>query len=196
MVDPSGHADDVAPNGFMTTRWKPCAKRIGSRSTPTRASRVAAPRARRTPPRNFLTEISHSQFLPRADPAWGRFRVNLAHAQAGARQEALDAITAAAAFRPSLELRNEAIAALCLGDAKPRRTWPLPLPATTSVALDPALESYFAEAAPGELVRRACADDRELGRLVVPGLSVVGIPVVSPDGRHLAARYADSQVRV
>lgn len=133
----------------------------------------------------------------------GLWRANLAHAQAarrttqaGARREALAAIADAARFRPSLELRNEAIATLCLDDAEVRRSWPLEVADSTAMAFDPALENYVVEGQPGELVRRACADDRELGRLTVPGVRVLGIPVFSPDGRHLAARYEDKTVRV
>ena len=131
------------------------------------------------------------------------WRANLAHGQAArrttaasARREALGAIADAARFRPSLALRDEAIAALCLDDVQLLRSWPLELEWTAVIAFDPALESYVAEISPGRLVRRACANDRELGRLEVSGTKVLGIPVFSPDGRYLAARYADNTVRV
>ena len=45
---------------------------------------------------------------------------------AGHRQEGLDLIAKAVAIRPSLELRNEAIATLATMDVRPGRTWNLP----------------------------------------------------------------------
>ena len=132
------------------------------------------------------------------------WRANLAHAQAarrttqaGARREALAAIADAARFRPSLALRNEAIAALCLDDAEIIRSW---LPGLKkevgAIAFAPTLDTYVAEIAPGRLVRRACADDRVLGQMEIPGTKVAGVPVFSPEGRWLAARYADDAVRI
>lgn len=133
----------------------------------------------------------------------GLWQANLAHAQAArrtplasARREALSAIADAARFRPSVALRNEAIAALCLEAVEVRRSWPLELEWTAAVVFDPTLESYLVETPPGRLVRRSCMDDHELGTLEVPRTKVAGVPVFSPDGRYLAARYADDVVRV
>jgi WD40 repeat protein len=61
---------------------------------------------------------------------------------------------------------------------------------------EPSLQSYLAETAPGMLVRRSCHDQHEIARLAVPGTKVAGVPVFSPDGRYLAARYVDKVVRV
>lgn len=158
----------------------------------------------------------HRALQAEADAQEGLWRADLAHAQAarrttqaGAREEALTAIGDAARFRPSLELRNEAIAALCLDDARVSRSWvpgghdsgaqrtlPQGFAATAALVFAPSLETYLVETAPGQLVQRSSADDHELGRLSAPAGAVVGVPVFSPDGQFLAVRYADSTVRV
>ncbi len=133
----------------------------------------------------------------------GLWQANLAHAQAarrttaaGTRQEALAALAAASGYRPTLALRNEAIAALCLDDAGILRSWPLDVGWKAPFVFDPTLATYLAEIAPGLLVRRSPADDREIGRFEIPHMNVIGLPVFSPDMRCLAVRYSDDVVRV
>ncbi len=134
------------------------------------------------------------------DQLW---RANLAHAEsarrnnrAGARTEALRAIADAARFRPSMEVRNEAIAALALQDAVVERSWDVPVGLQSEVAFEPSQKSYIAELKPGLLVRYNSSDSREIARFEVAGQKVAGVPVFSPDGRYLAVRYADKVVRV
>ena len=131
------------------------------------------------------------------------WRANLAHAEsarrnsrAGARAEALRAIADAAQFHPSIQVRNEAIAALALQDAVVERSWNVPAGLQSEVAFEPSQRSYIAELKPGLLVRYDAADSREIGRFEIAGQKVAGVPVFSPDGRYLAVRYADKVVRV
>ena len=91
MADPSACQEDIALNGFMTTRWSVVVRA----ANPVEESRAALEMlckaywfpiytyARKQGcsaedaedvTQDFLVEISHSQFLPRADPARGRFR--------------------------------------------------------------------------------------------------------------------------
>ena len=138
-----------------------------------------------------------------ADAREQLWHANMSHAQAarrtneaGARGEALRAIADAAHFRPSVELRNEAIAALALDDATVVRSWDLPLDWEAAAAFDPSLESYVAETSPGVLVQKRIADNAEIARFEIPATKVVGIPVFSPNSRYMAARYSDNVVRV
>lgn len=91
MADPADCQEEVVPNGFMTTRWSVVVRA----AAPVEESRAALETlckaywfpiyayARKQGcnaedaedvTQDFLAEISHSQFLPRADPARGRFR--------------------------------------------------------------------------------------------------------------------------
>lgn len=131
------------------------------------------------------------------------WRANFAEAQAmrqttkaGARAGALRAIGNAARFRPSIQLRDEAIAALALDDVVTETSWNLPLDSEAAVVFEPSLESYLAETAPGLLLLRNCHDQHVIARLEVAGAKVVGVPVFSRDGRYLVARYMDKVVRV
>lgn len=91
MGNPSDGHEEVVLNGFMTTRWSV----VTRAAAPVEESRAALEMlckaywfpiyafARKQGcnaedaediTQEFLSEISHSQFLPRADPARGRFR--------------------------------------------------------------------------------------------------------------------------
>ena len=50
---------------------------------------------------------------------------------------------------------------------------------TAGMAFHPSLETYAAEVAPGLLVLRRCSDQGETGRLDVPGVKLLGMPVFS-----------------
>lgn len=104
----------------------------------------------------------------------------------GQRVKALAALAAAARLRPSLELRNEALAALALPDLEPvgpPASFPTPM---VAIALDPNLRRGVGIGREGEFQIR----ELDTGRLVlsnlVPNLPSGGL-TFSPDGRWLAA---------
>lgn len=109
--------------------------------------------------------------------------------QAGQRFKSLDVLTAAAKFRVSNELRNEAIACLALVDLRPvQRFMTLPHE-DDGFDVDPALEHYAVGDSDGNVSVRTIADSREVYRLprfAGPNLSLE----FSPDGRSLTAMHA------
>jgi serine/threonine protein kinase/WD40 repeat protein len=122
----------------------------------------------------------------------------LAHARAsrwsgrpGRRFDGLEALRQAAAIRPDLRLRNEAIALLALPDM--RITKDLALPADTSgISLDPAFALFARSDGQGNLSVHRVADDGEVARLPGPGTHAFYVKL-SPDGRFLAAMYHGGQ---
>src|SRR5262249_55437576 len=109
--------------------------------------------------------------------------------QIGQRLAGLAALARAAAIRPSVELRTEAIACLALPALRLVRQWTndrLP----DCVAFDARLERY-ARTEEGDVSVRQVADDREVLRLHGPGKRPwVGMMRFSDDGRFLATRHA------
>jgi WD40 repeat protein len=108
--------------------------------------------------------------------------------QVGQRFKSLEELAAAARFRPSLELRNEAIACLSLADVRRVNSWNGFPPGTSVLAFDAQLERYARSDERGNLSVRRVADDRELATLQGPGRHVYFLRF-SPDGRFLAAIY-------
>jgi eukaryotic-like serine/threonine-protein kinase len=113
--------------------------------------------------------------------------------QPGQRFDSLEALRRAAAIRPSLGLRNEAIACLALADLRLERRWDLP--PNTGTGFDARLERYAQSDSRGNISIRRVRDHREVTRL--PGFGVAGSSgsvcpplCFSPDGRRLAATYA------
>ncbi len=106
----------------------------------------------------------------------------------GRRAESLAALRAAAARQPSLELRNEAIAALALIDF--REKWFQPGKANKIVPLtfDPTLENYTADGPPGKILVRQVSDGAVVAMLSGPERRVSDAQF-SPDGRFLAAQF-------
>jgi hypothetical protein len=83
----------------------------------------------------------------------------------GRRALGMAAVSAAAAFRPSIELRNEAIASLALFDFEPRSSKVLP-DQTTASSFDPALEHFVIGDENGNIHFRCWREARScLGRL-------------------------------
>ncbi|MHB9006408.1 MAG: WD40 repeat domain-containing serine/threonine protein kinase [Limisphaerales bacterium] len=112
--------------------------------------------------------------------------------RAGRRFDSLEFLRQAAAIRPSLELRNEAIACFTLTDARVAQQWPT---ATGSmVVFDPDCERYACWNAAESLIIRRVADRAELQRL--PG-GADPLPVrricFSPNGELLAAAVGDPE---
>lgn len=109
--------------------------------------------------------------------------------QIGQRLEAVATLAKAAAIRPTIELRDEAIACLALPDIRWDRVWQpsepgLPDP---TVDFDSSLQRYFIHYRPmGRISVRGVQDDRELVSL--PENAVARILTesrFSPDGRYL-----------
>ncbi|MDH7570734.1 MAG: hypothetical protein QHJ73_14230, partial [Armatimonadota bacterium] len=108
--------------------------------------------------------------------------------RAGRRFEGLSVLGRAAAIRPSLALRNEAIACMALADLRPAARWRGYPSGSTALALDDGLQRYARGNLRGEVSVRTVPDDRELFTLPGPGFPARAL-LFSPDGRYLAARY-------
>jgi eukaryotic-like serine/threonine-protein kinase len=114
-------------------------------------------------------------------------RANRWSGRAGRNFDSLDVLRRAVAFRPSLELRNEAIACMALPDLRLARQWDYGIPRCYGLAFDAELGRYAFSDAQGTISIRRFADNRELARL--PGCGVPAwILQFSPDGRFLAGR--------
>ncbi len=109
--------------------------------------------------------------------------------RAGRRFESLEAIRKAAEIRPSLELRNEAIACMALPDLRTAREWDGVPPGTTLVAFDSKYESYARADNQGNVSIRRVQDDTELVSFPGFGLPANGTIEFSPDNRLLAVTY-------
>lgn len=114
-------------------------------------------------------------------------RANRWSGRVGRNFESLDVLTRAAAVRPSLELRNEAIACMALPDLRLVRQWDYGIPRCYGLAFDADLEYYAFSDEQGTISIRRFADNHELLR--IPG---TGVPAwvldFSPGNRFLAAR--------
>jgi eukaryotic-like serine/threonine-protein kinase len=106
----------------------------------------------------------------------------------GRRIEGLKALASAAAIRPTLELRNEAIACMALMDLRVAREWEGVPPNSFGLAFDAKLEHYSIGDAQGNLSIRTVSDNREIIRLPGTG-SPAWVVRFSPGGRWLAAKY-------
>lgn len=112
----------------------------------------------------------------------------------GRRREGLETIRAAAAIRPALELRNEALASLALTeleDDAPR--WAQP-PGSRLFAFDGSRERFALGHTNGALIIGHFPNNEEPSSLRgadagVRGNRVVHAAQLSPDGRYAAARY-------
>ena len=108
--------------------------------------------------------------------------------QAGQRFGSLQALARVAAFRPSPELRNEAIAFMTLTDLKAIRAVQLPSgTASNALDIDPQARLYAHSDLAGKVVIRRVADDRVTDTWEVGNPAWVGR--FSPDGRFLAAKF-------
>ncbi|MGN6136986.1 MAG: protein kinase domain-containing protein [Aureliella sp.] len=109
----------------------------------------------------------------------------------GRRFESLSALQKAAEIRPSLELRNEAIACMALVDLRVAKEWegaPGGSNETTAVSLDPKFELYARSDEKGNISVRRVADDREEQLFTGPG-SPSWTLRFSPDSQLLLATY-------
>ena len=107
------------------------------------------------------------QWREAKEQLWGSYlaqaRANRWSGRAGRRYDSLEVLRQAAAIRPSLELRNEAIACFTLTDARVARQWPTP--AGSVVVFDPDCERYAYWNPSEGLVLCRVADGTELLRL-------------------------------
>ncbi len=105
----------------------------------------------------------------------------------GQRFEALKALRAAAEIRPSLELRNEAIACMTLPDFRPNREWENIRPASAGLAFDSEYRRYATLDESGKLI--VCRADETGTVFALPDFEPpLGECRFSPDGRLLAAQ--------
>jgi WD40 repeat protein len=116
--------------------------------------------------------------------------------EAGRRFETLETIRKAAALKPSLELRNELIAALGCVDVRLVRDFSEFTATRQVMAFDPTLKRYAVGRTNGEISIRDVTDDRELSALPAgTGGRVRFYLYFSPDARWLCAYYEDRHLR-
>lgn len=108
--------------------------------------------------------------------------------QAGQRYASIEAIRRAAAIRPSLELRNEAIAALALPDVRLTQTWPI-RDSGVVVAYSPTLARFAVEREGGEISVCLASNGIEVARLPSVGHRPHWICGFTPDEKLLAVYY-------
>jgi serine/threonine protein kinase/WD40 repeat protein len=109
--------------------------------------------------------------------------------QAGQRFDSLDATRRATAIRPSLELRNEAIAALALPDVRLTNTWAY---TESPVTYSSTLERFAVRQPDGQISVRQSSNGMEIARL--PALAQVArwLNGFSADDRLLAVNCYDN----
>jgi eukaryotic-like serine/threonine-protein kinase len=149
-------------------------------------SSVAAVQIKRAESR--ATEKLHESYLSEA-------KVTRSGTRAGRRFHALDVVSKAAAIRPSLELRNEAIAALALTDLK--MVWQKNglVPADQFVCLDRELRRYALADKRGDVTIHGVGDDRLLHRLSGAGGEINWMKF-NPRGDLLAIRAVGGELRL
>lgn len=111
----------------------------------------------------------------------------------GQRIESLKAAAAAARLQPSMELRNEAVAALALLDVEDLHWHESPVFATENLAFDEAQERYALGNRRGEITIYRAADDSELMRLAGAG-SAARYLQFSPGGQFLAVTFDNARL--
>jgi WD40 repeat protein len=115
--------------------------------------------------------------------------------QSGRRFESLRVIREAAAIRPSVELRNEAIASLVLADLQSSGGKDF-AKGTQKVVPDTRFERYAVAEPSGSVTVRREFDGSELACLPGMGPAPASHMFFSPDGMSLAVLYADDRIRL
>lgn len=145
--------------------------------------RAQAELARQTAQANERQALEHLWKARLAQARAGRFS-----GLVGRRFQGLEALKEAASIRPTLEVRNEAIACLALADMKIIRAFEgFPL-GSKGLAFDADLQRYARGDEHGDISIRRLADDVELLRLPGEGVHPV-VLLFSPDGKYLAVKY-------
>ena len=117
-------------------------------------------------------------------------RARRASGRAGQRFDSLDAVRKAAAIRPNLAVRNEAIACLAVSDLRVSKQTTLKgHPPDDLACFDFTLEKYAVGEKDGSITVRGVANDRALGVLPAPGFALMRICGFSPNSRYLSVRY-------
>jgi WD40 repeat protein len=116
----------------------------------------------------------------------------------GRRAKSLEAVAAAARLQPSLELRNEAIAALALLELGPPVTWRSPdkKAAPDRVLVEPGFAHYAIFGERGGITVHRTEDGVVMRQLESPSARQVIQRRFSPDGRFLAAAYRGARTFV
>ncbi len=118
-------------------------------------------------------------------------------AREGQRRDALEAVRRAAAIRPGLDARNEALAALNLPDWTPHdnvKVWSDPGISTATPL--PGFGAFLHENDAGVFSRRRYPGNQvEWTRTIAPAHSA-GQTIVSPDGRWFAVRLQNDEIHV
>ncbi len=121
-----------------------------------------------------------------------RARAERTNTQAGRRNAALEAVKAAAAIRPSVELRNEAIAALRALDFETEFSWD-PGSNSKGASFDPDLEYYAVRRDPVIVSLMRLQDNSHVRDFHRPAEAPADCPAVdhmfSATGKYVAVRY-------
>lgn len=120
-------------------------------------------------------------------------RANRWSGRAGRRFESLSVLAKAAEIRPSLELRNEAIACMALADLRVAHAWKGRPPGTALASVDQRFELLARGDKQGGISVRRVSDDAELASLPGFGVPAAWIMQFSPDARLLAVAYGDTR---
>lgn len=147
------------------------------------ALRIQKESARRLAAEQDARDKLRSSYLAQA-------RASRASIQAGHVLDGLAAVRAAAAMRPSAELRDEAIALLARADLRLRETPPRARQSTSHVVLDASFERYATTGTSNVVSLRRLQDDALLAQLSHPGLSSASAYQFSRDGRWLTTSGA------
>lgn len=116
----------------------------------------------------------------------------------GQRFDALAALAKAAGIRPGGDLRDAALTALALPDARYSDVWRPRFAVASPLTFDPSLERYVVEAAECQLTLNRRRDHVELRKYTPPPgrPRPLYIAPFSPDGGHFAVRFADGSAAV
>jgi serine/threonine protein kinase/WD40 repeat protein len=115
--------------------------------------------------------------------------------EAGVSFDSLEALAKAAAIRPSLRLRNEAIASLALADIRLIGSKRLGVDVRSGMP-DRSAQWYAVCDRAGTVTVRRLADDREVGRIPATNSAAVAVWGFSPDGAFLLVGYNANTIRL
>ncbi len=111
----------------------------------------------------------------------------------GRRFESLEAIAAAARIRPSLELRNEAVACFALADLRHESTWEdKPFPHSNGLR---EVDRYAYRSTPTTIRVASIHDDATIAELECPE-QIAHLGMFSPDGRYLSIHFDAPHTRI
>ncbi|HEX4645785.1 MAG TPA: serine/threonine-protein kinase [Verrucomicrobiae bacterium] len=149
------------------------------------AIRLDRARGRASRAEQSATEKLRDSYLAQA-------RAQRRSGQAGQRFDSLEAVRKAVAIRPSVELRNEAIAALALTDVRLTNTWPH-VDSRLNICYSGSFDRYAIGREDGQISVRRAPDNAELARLPGVGMPIQWISGFNSDERLLAVNYYGDQ---